>query len=140
MCAQHVWLFATPWTLACQASCTCNFPDKNSGILCHFLFQGTFPTQRSNPYLLYLLHWQAGSLPLYLLGNHSPWILTKLKISNVFDTITACYFYKLSQIIKRVGRFPRELALLWVYREFTHILKMIKHLKLFFSQDPNKWQ
>ena len=28
---------------------------------CHFLLQGTFQTQESNPRLL---HWQAGSLPL----------------------------------------------------------------------------
>jgi len=32
--------------------------------LCHFLRQGIFPTQGSNPRLLCLLHWQADSLPL----------------------------------------------------------------------------
>ena len=31
---------------------------------CHALFQGIFPTQGLNPRLLYLLYWQAGSLPL----------------------------------------------------------------------------
>ena len=31
---------------------------------CHFLLQGIFSIQRSNPSLLYLLHWQADSLPL----------------------------------------------------------------------------
>ena len=30
----------------------------------HALLQGIFPTQGSNPGLLCLLHWQAGSLPL----------------------------------------------------------------------------
>ena len=30
----------------------------------HFLFQGIFQTQGSNPCLLHLLHWQADSLPL----------------------------------------------------------------------------
>ena len=35
---------------------------------CHFLLQGIFPTQRSNPQLLHLLHCQVGSLPLA-----SPW-------------------------------------------------------------------
>ena len=34
---------------------------------CHFLLQGIFPTQGSNPHLL---HWQADSLPLNHLGNH----------------------------------------------------------------------
>ena len=31
---------------------------------CHALFQEIFPTQALNPHLLWLLHWQAGSLPL----------------------------------------------------------------------------
>ena len=31
---------------------------------CHALLKGILPTQRSNPGLLGLLHWQAGSLPL----------------------------------------------------------------------------
>ena len=30
---------------------------------CHSLLQGIFTTQRSNPSLLHLLHWQVGSLP-----------------------------------------------------------------------------
>ena len=38
---------------------------------CHFLFQGIFPTQGWNSYLLSFLHWQAGSLPLSHLGG--PW-------------------------------------------------------------------
>ena len=39
-------------------------PGKNTGVGCHLLLQGIFPTQESNPRLLWLLHWQAGSLPL----------------------------------------------------------------------------
>ena len=37
------------------------FPGKNTWVSCHFLFQGIFPNQGSNPHLL---HWQADSLPL----------------------------------------------------------------------------
>ena len=40
------------------------FPGKNTGVGCHFLLQGIFPTQGSNLCLLRLLHWQADSLPL----------------------------------------------------------------------------
>ena len=36
---------------------------KNTGVGCHFLHQGIFYTQRVNPLLLSLQHWQAGSLP-----------------------------------------------------------------------------
>ena len=36
--------------------CPWDFPGKNTGVGCHFLLQGIFPTQGSN---LHLLHWQA---------------------------------------------------------------------------------
>ena len=42
-----------------------NFPGKNTGVGCHFLLQGIFLTQGSNPSLLCLLHWQSDSLPLH---------------------------------------------------------------------------
>ena len=35
------------------------FPTKNTGVGCHFLLQGIFPAQGSNPGLL---HWQMDSL------------------------------------------------------------------------------
>ena len=41
-----------------------DFPGKNTGVCCQFLLQGNYPTQESNLSLLYLLHWQADSLPL----------------------------------------------------------------------------
>ena len=44
-------------------------PGKNTGVGCHFLLQGIFPTQRPNWHLLCLLHWQVGSLPVVLPGK-----------------------------------------------------------------------
>ena len=44
--------------------CPWNFPGKNTGVDCHFLLQGIFPTQGLNLHLLCLLHWQADCLPL----------------------------------------------------------------------------
>jgi len=43
--------------------CPRDFPGKNTGVGCHFLLQGIFPTQGLNPYLLHHFHWQADSLP-----------------------------------------------------------------------------
>ena len=40
------------------------FPEKNTGVGCHFLLQGNFLTQGSNPGILCLLNGQADSLPL----------------------------------------------------------------------------
>ena len=44
-------------------------PGKNTGVGCHALLQGIFLIQGSNPHLLCLLLWQAGSLPLAPLGK-----------------------------------------------------------------------
>ena len=41
--------------------CPRNSPGKNTGIGCHSLLQGIFPTQGSNPHLLCLLHCEADS-------------------------------------------------------------------------------
>ena len=43
-----VWLCGTPWTVACQTPLW-DLPGKNTGVGCHFLLQGIFPTQESNP-------------------------------------------------------------------------------------------
>ena len=39
-------------------------PGKDTGVGCHALLQGVFPTQGSNLWFLGLLRWQVGSLPL----------------------------------------------------------------------------
>ena len=49
--------------------CPWDFPGKNTGVACHFLFKGIFLTQVSKLRLLSVLHWQADSLPLSHLGS-----------------------------------------------------------------------
>ena len=49
--------------------CPWDSPGKNTGVGCHALPQGIFPTQGSNLGLLCLLHWQAGCLSLVPLGE-----------------------------------------------------------------------
>ena len=58
--------------------CLWDFPDKNTGAGCHFLLQGIFLTQGPNLRLLYLLHWQADSLPLRCLGSPSMFTVSVL--------------------------------------------------------------
>jgi len=43
-------------------------PGKNTGVRCHFLLQGIFPTQGWN---LHFLHWQVDFLPLNRLESPS---------------------------------------------------------------------
>ena len=59
-----VW-FATPRTLSPPGRLLYPWdsPGKNTGVGCHFLLQGIFPTQGLNPFLLHcrwiLYHWAA---------------------------------------------------------------------------------
>ena len=65
----HEWFFPTLRTVACQAPLSKDSPGKNTGVGCHALLQGIFPTQGSNLCVLHLLHWQVGSLQLAPLGS-----------------------------------------------------------------------
>jgi len=47
---------ANPWTVALQAPLFMGFSSKNTGVGCHALLQGIFPTQGLNSCLV---HWQA---------------------------------------------------------------------------------
>ena len=49
----RVRLFATPWTVAYQAPPFMGFPRQGYWMGCHFLLQGVFSTQGSNPGLLH---------------------------------------------------------------------------------------
>ena len=73
MCAQplsRVRLFMIPWSIAHQVPLSMGFPRQEywNG-LPYFLLQGIFLTHGSNLCFLYLLHWQADSLPLSHLGS-----------------------------------------------------------------------
>ena len=48
---------------------------------CHFLLQGVFSNQGSNPHLLCLLHWQADSLPLV------PPVINRDSVSTLRETL-----------------------------------------------------
>ena len=67
-----VWLFATPWLYPTRSLCPWHFPDENTGVGCHCLHQGIFPTQGLN---LCLLHWQLDSLP-----SEPPWKQTLRRV------------------------------------------------------------
>ena len=57
----HVWFSETLWTVAVRILCPWDSPGRNTGVGSHFLFQGIFSSQGSNPCLL---HCQVASLPL----------------------------------------------------------------------------
>ena len=66
----RVRLFATLWTIACQAPLPMGFSRQEYWSGLTFPPQGIFPTHGSNPRLRGLLHWQAEFLPLSHLRSH----------------------------------------------------------------------
>ena len=70
-CVPHAKLFKSCPTLHNPLDCSPSgssvqqegFSGKNTGVACHALLQGIFPTQGLNLHFLHL-HWQAGSLSL----------------------------------------------------------------------------
>ena len=59
----RVWLSATPWAIAHQASLSMGFSRQEYWSGLPFPSTGDLPDQGSNPRLLHLLHCQMGSLP-----------------------------------------------------------------------------
>ena len=70
-----------PMNHSLPGSCPWDSLGKNTGVGCHMLLQGIFPTQGSNPHLLSLLHWQEGSLLLAPPGKplNIMWGILKLR-------------------------------------------------------------
>ena len=86
-----------PW-----GSSVWDFPGKNAGVDCHFLLQGIFPTQVSNPCLLHLLpcrwilyHWatreapSAKTISTHSLRYISPWVILYSLFSSTFNSLFA---------------------------------------------------
>ena len=102
---------AIPWTIACQAPLSMEFPGKNTEVGCHFLLQRIFVTQGSNPCLLHLLRWQANSLPLYHLGSPSEcFSLSVLKASTFLLLSPLRLFPTPGETLERVGGFVSYLS------------------------------
>ena len=64
--------------------CLWDFLGKNARVGCPFLLQGIFPTQRLNPILLCLLHWQADYLSLNHLENIKTILQLKKKKKRIY--------------------------------------------------------
>ena len=69
--------FATPWLQPTRLLCPWDFPGKGTGVGRHFLLQGIFPTQGSNPGLLHcrqILYWLSYKRSPYLLAHVLEWL------------------------------------------------------------------
>ena len=74
-----VWLFVTPWTVPNSFLCPWDSSDKSTGVGCHALLEGIFPTRGSNPgHLSFLCHHHPGQSSSPLLLRPGPQLLTSL--------------------------------------------------------------
>ena len=90
-----VRLFVTPWTVAHQILSPGDSPGKNTGVGCHALLQGIFPTQGLTLHLLCLLHCQVGSLPLTAPGKPM-WLWSRLNFFwGLVSFPTTCRYWHL---------------------------------------------
>ena len=89
---RHLWLFCNPMNCSpARFLWPWNFPGKNTGVGCHFLLLGVFPTQRLNPgvphcrWILYQLS-HKGSLRIfewlaYPFSSRSSWPRNQTEVS-----------------------------------------------------------
>ena len=61
--SNHVRLLRSHGLQPTRPLCPWDFPGKNTGVGCHALLQGIFPTQGSELCLLHLLNWWVDYLP-----------------------------------------------------------------------------
>ena len=89
-----VWLFMIPWTVAHQALLSIGFFRQEHWSRLSFPPLGDLLDQGSNPRLLRLQNWQAGSLPLAPLGKPQKWriccsLRLELRIFRLWDWCAA---------------------------------------------------
>ena len=70
--------------------CPLDSPGKNTGVGCHALLQGIFPTQDLNPHLLCLLHCRQILYPLSHLGSPSTYTCSPKNV-----LLAMCYKLKI---------------------------------------------
>ena len=88
MRAVTVRLFEILWTASPWDS-----PGKNTGVAAVLYLQGVFLTQEWNHSLLYLLHWQAGSLALAAPGKPIIKVVLRFTFRLSFGLALAQSFY-----------------------------------------------
>ena len=77
-------VFDSLWLEPARLLCPWNSPGKNSGVHSHSILQGIFPTQWSNPGLLYLLHCM--QILYHLSHQKSPYIVLIMGIFRTYFT------------------------------------------------------
>ena len=124
--------------------CPWNFPGKNTGVGCHFLLQGIFLTQGSNPHLLCLLHWQVDSLLLMPAGKPINHIIpsqllknfVKCNQENKVDNLDNTWLENHLNFCEFIF-VPYEIKLHTHTHTFTHALFTMLHKRIILKRLPS---
>ena len=120
--------------------CPRDFPGKNTGEGCHFLLQGIFLTQGSNPHFLHLLYLQADSFPLSHPGSPSAldkihwihWIVqTKLRVwKKPFKPLRSVYWTICKFYLKKKKKNNNKQILMRYHYALTREVNTFKRLTI----------
>ena len=149
MLLSPVWLFATPWTVACQAPLSMEFSGKNMGMGCHFLLQGIFP----NPGLLHyrqIFFYHLSHIYLPFIDWSIDWLPSMWPHGYIIlQIITQCYFILLLKIaekqfwyfFKNFGIFSKKPAIIFsnIFSPFSFIEGTICLLKMKVKSLSHVW-
>ena len=123
--------------------CPWDFPNKNTGVGCHFLLQEISLTQESNPCLLCFLHWQENSVPLCHLGSPTyvfsgEYIFTITEISKIVMD-GACSLLQQYELFQTFVSINILKIFFWVECNSCYHLQSILHnfIWLIFSQQQS---
>ena len=124
-------ILVTPWAMGLLCPWDC--PGKITGVGCHFLLQGTFLTQGSNPHLLCILHCRQILYPLshwgspYLLGHNFCGLGVKAQFGGVL-CFKEPYKRQLrfwqglwSSVKVQLGKHPLLSLLTWLLARFSYL-------------------
>ena len=106
------------------------FPGKNTGVGCHFLFQGTFLTQGSNLYLFRLLHWQVDSLLLAYSTKCAALKENYFSNSRVRNTVLLLSYQCAFYLMKYMGNFKQVSLFYLATRKLSEISEILPGIKI----------
>ena len=105
-----------------------NFPDKNTGVGCHVLLQGIFPTQGSKLSLLCLLHCRQILYPLNPLGSPL-WVYCSLNPTRLMETLCVYGGRGLSMYVQTLVRDLQDSKVIQGGLGFLLPSPSLRHLK-----------
>ena len=119
-CSQLCPTLFNPMDEPVSLLCPWDFPNKNPGMGCHFLPQGIFPTQGSNPPLLWLLYCR----PIFYLW--ATWEAQHLCNILQFTVWFLCFiFYNLNQKRKKTKTCVEGLQGMFIFLFYLQFLELL---------------